>query len=87
MQHLEATATDVPINQIVTEGEDIIGVDNAAEVVVTGHGQLTEKETVLRNISVGIWRPWLTPSQKQNISEQQTGARSHDISQMKLPCG
>ena len=60
MQHLEATATDVPINLIVKEGEDIVDIDNAAKVVVPGQGQLMDKEMVLRNISVAIWRPWLS---------------------------
>ena len=62
MQHLEATATDVPIKLIVKEGEDIVDIDNAAKVVLPGQGQLINKEMVLRNISVAIWRPWLSSS-------------------------
>ena len=62
MQHLEATATDMPIKLIVKEGEDIVGIDNAAKVVLPGQGQLIDKEMVLRNISVAIWRPWLSSS-------------------------
>ena len=66
MQHLEATATDVPIKLIDKEGEDVVGVDNAAEAGiasgVTGHGQLTVQEIDSRNVKVAIWRPWLSSS-------------------------
>ena len=59
MQHLEASATDVPINLIDKEGEDIVGITNAAEDVIAGQGHITETERESRNKVTSIWRPWL----------------------------
>ena len=59
MQHLEASATDVPINLIDKEGEDIVGIINAAKDVIAGKGHKTEMERELRNKVASFWRPWL----------------------------